>query len=275
MRIHPLKYTVEADKNKVSTAKIDTFVNKIVYSKSRAKKITNLMAEMLALDLRPAATVKGVGFRRLINYLELNYRVPSAMHMAKCVTEKYEAAKIKLTEMLTEPMHIALSTDIWTSIATQAYITATTHFISTKWELNTFLLQTASFPENHTAENIAEKIKEILANFSLDCYRIVAVVHDQGSNKEAFSWLVKEEYRWESTNCAAHRIQLCVEDGLKINAIAWLVGANWKLVNHFKHSIVATAALANRQKSMSMPVKKLVQDCATFGIALIVYLRGL
>ena len=131
MRIHPLKYTAEADKNKVSTVKIDTFVNKIVYSKSHAKKITYLMAEMLVLDLRPAATVEGVGFMRLINYLEPNYRVPSAMHMAKCVTEKYEAAKIKLTEMLTEPMHIALSTDIWTSIATQAYITATTHFIST------------------------------------------------------------------------------------------------------------------------------------------------
>ena len=82
MRIHPLKYTTKADKNKVSTAKIDTFVNKIVYSKSHAKKITNLMAEMLVLDLRPAATVEGVGFRGLINYLEPNYRVPFAMRMA-------------------------------------------------------------------------------------------------------------------------------------------------------------------------------------------------
>ena len=36
------------------------------------------------------------------------------MHMAKCVTEKYEAAKSALTEMLKEPTHIALSTNIWT-----------------------------------------------------------------------------------------------------------------------------------------------------------------
>ena len=35
------------------------------------------------------------------------------------------------------------------------------------------------------------------------------------------------------------------------------------VVNHFKHSTVATAALANRQKSMSMLITKLVQDCAT------------
>ena len=125
------------------------------------------------------------------------------------------------------------------------------------------MLQTINFPENHTTENISEKIKEILANFSLDCYRVVAVVYDQGSNMEAFSRLMKEEYNWESTNCAVHRIQLCIDDGLKINAIAWLVGACRKLVNHFRHSTIATAALADRQKCMSMPVKKLVQDCAT------------
>ena len=43
---------------------------------------------------------------------------------------------------------------------------------------------------------------------------------------EAFSRLMREEYKWESTNCVAHRIQLCVDDGLKINAIARLVGAS-------------------------------------------------
>ena len=263
IRIHPLKYTADVDKSKVSTAKIDTFVSKTICSESHAKKITNLMAEMLVLDLRPAATVEGVGFKRLINYLEPNYRVPSAMHMAKCVTEKYEAAKNTLIGMLKEPTHVALSTDIWTSIATQAYITVTIHYVSPNWELNTFLLQTIEFPENHNADNISEKIKEILANFSLDCHKVVATVHDQGSNMEAFSRLMKEQYRWESTNCAAHRIQLCVEDGLKINAIARLVGAGRKLVSHFRHSSVATAALADRQKSMSMPVKKLIQDCAT------------
>ena len=97
---------------------------------------SNLMAEMLVLDLRPDATVEGVGFRQLINYLEPNYSIPSAMHMAKCVTEKYEAAKSALTEMLKEPTHIALSTDIWTSIATQAYITVTEHIFASNNEFS-------------------------------------------------------------------------------------------------------------------------------------------
>lgn len=65
----------------MSAPKIDTFVNNTVYTESHAKKVTNLMAEMLVLDLWPAATIEGAGFRRLINYLEPNYRVPSTMHM--------------------------------------------------------------------------------------------------------------------------------------------------------------------------------------------------
>jgi len=115
-----------------------------------------------------------------------------------------------------------------------------------------------SFPENHTAENIAEKIKGILANFCLDCGGVVPVVHDQGSNMEAFARLMKAEFGWESTYCAAHHIQLYVEDGLKIDAIAQLLTICWKLGGHFKHSTVATAALADRQKRMGMPVKTVI-----------------
>ena len=60
--------------------------------------------------------------------------------------------------MLQEPGHIALMTDIWTSVAAQSYITVTAHFISSNWELKTCLLQTTNFPENHIADSICEKL---------------------------------------------------------------------------------------------------------------------
>ena len=64
-------------------------------------------------------------------------------------------------------------------------------------------------------------------------------------------------------NCAAYLIQFCVEDGLKLNTIDRLLGACQKLVGHFKHSTVATAALVDRQKRVNMPVKRLLQDVTT------------
>ena len=63
---------------------------------------------------------------------------------------------------------------------------------------------------------------------------------------EAFSRRMKAEFGGESSNCAAYRIQLCVEDGFKIDAIAQLLALCRKLLGHFKHSTVATAALADR-----------------------------
>jgi len=64
---------------------------------------------------------------------------------------------------------------------------------------------------------------------------------------EAFACLMKAEFGWESTNCVAHRIQLCVEDGLKIDPIALLLAICQKLVGHFKHSTVATGLQAKKE----------------------------
>ena len=45
------------------------------------------MVEMVTLDLQPAATVERTEFRQLINYLEPNYRIPSAVHIMNCLQE--------------------------------------------------------------------------------------------------------------------------------------------------------------------------------------------
>jgi len=94
------------------------------------KKIMNLLVEIIVLDLRPAAMVEGKGFRALINYVNPNNRVLSAMHITSCLQEKYLQAKSILMQMLKNPSHIVLTTDIWMSVATQAYITITVHFLS-------------------------------------------------------------------------------------------------------------------------------------------------
>ena len=43
-----------------------------------------------------------------------------------------------------------------------------------------------NFPESHTAQNIGDKLKEILLNFGIGFEKNVAVVHDQGSKQFQF-----------------------------------------------------------------------------------------
>lgn len=102
------------------------------------------MVEMVTLDLRPVAMMEGTGFKQLINYLELNYQGSSTVHITNRLQEHYMKAKTIIHVMLEEPMHSAITTDIWTSMATQLYITVTAHF-SSNWELKTCLLQKPIF----------------------------------------------------------------------------------------------------------------------------------
>ena len=91
----------------------------------------------------------------------------------------------------------------------------------------------------------------------------MAVVHDHGSNMQASLRILHDDSGWASVNYAAHTLQLCVNEGLQLPNIAALLGAGRKLVGHFKHSSKATAALAQKQKQMNIPVKKLIQDRLT------------
>ena len=75
---------------------------------------------------------------------------------------------------------------------------------------------------------------------------------------------LEDENGWKSVNCAAHKLQPCIEGALKFEPhIARAIDAAKKLVGHFKHSSLATAALKKRQEQMSLPTIKLKQDVAT------------
>ena len=43
-------------------------------------------------------------------------------------------------------------------------------------------MATYPFPEQHTGDNIVEKLKEVVSDYGIDDSSIFAAVHDQGSN---------------------------------------------------------------------------------------------
>ena len=86
---------------------------------------------MVAIDLCPLRIVEGEGFLSLIKYLEPGSKVPSAMYLASLVHRKHKTGQEKLKEILgREVLSVSFTTDIWTSIANDAYLTVSAHFIS-------------------------------------------------------------------------------------------------------------------------------------------------
>ena len=124
----------------------------------------------------------------------------------------------------------------------------------------TCVLATSPFPEHHTANNIVEKVQQVMADYDLEKKHLPSVVHDQCSNR---SWLVTNCMKRQSYSCAVHRLQLCIEEGLSLTAISQALGAAKKPVTHFWHIALATAELKRRQEAMSVEPKKMQQACIT------------
>ena len=261
---HPLQY-FPAGKTATGgkTASLDGFVRPSKCSEARAKGITDRVSQMIVQDLQPIRLVECEGFRNLLSYLEPGYTLPSQKQFSSDIIHKFETCKDKLKKRLeAEALSIALTTDIWTSMATEAYMTVTGHYIDPNLKLQNFVLETLPFPERHTGVNIAEKLKGVGERWGIT-HKVIIVSHDQGSNVEAAMEILTEDCNWQSLACSAHRLQLCILAGLKGNAIEKLTAAVKKIVSHFSHSVVATEALKNKQQQMNITAKKLINSCPT------------
>ena len=103
---------------------------------SRATELTKSIGMFIAKDLRAFSVVKNPGFINMINTFEPRYKIPSRTHFAsKVVPKLYDEVKLGIISQLNSAPAIALTTDGWTSRATESYETITAHFINDNWEI--------------------------------------------------------------------------------------------------------------------------------------------
>ena len=131
-------------------------------SKSHAKSITDWVSQIIVQDLWPIRIIECEGFKDLLSYLEPGHFLPSWKQFSTDIAHKFNLCKEMLKKHLeSEEPSIALTSDIWTSMATEAYMTVTAHYIDPNWKLQNFVFETLSLPERHTGVNIAEKLKGV------------------------------------------------------------------------------------------------------------------
>ena len=227
-------------------------------SLARSKEINTAIVDFVALDLRPIAVVDGCGFNKLLTCLEPGYTVPSRTFVMNSLKQQYSVMKQKLRESLSV-RNLAITTDIWTSRATEAYMTITAHYISDEWKIESNVLCTCEMAERHTGANIALRIQEVLEVWNIQASHVSAVVTDNASNMTA----ALNSLECGHLPCFAHTLQLAVNKGLDANSLNQLSSLARKLVGHFKHSALATAALRQKQEQMNVPKHHLIQDVVT------------
>ncbi|KAJ8352218.1 hypothetical protein SKAU_G00236940 [Synaphobranchus kaupii] len=239
-----------------------TFGAPLAQKSARAKEITKCIAVFMAKDMRPFSVVENEGFRLLINTLEPKYHIPSRQYFSQTeIPALYKQTKEKVIQTLRQANSIAITTDGWTSRATESFITITAHVITDEWEMLSFVLQTRPLYEAHTGVHIAEILRSAVAEWELERAACgIGVVTDNARNMDV---AVREAGLAPHVKCFAHTLNLASQAGLSVPRVHRLLGRVRRVVAFFHRSTTAAAVLTSNQKAMELPQHKLIIDVVT------------
>ena len=232
----------------------------------RTGRMNLLIVRWLWRNLRPLDIVNDEGLQDLLRFFEPGYNLPSRTFVAAQLKMRYAAAHNRLKEVLRVEGEagLSLTSDIWTSRATEAYNTITCHLIDSEWNMKVYGLGTTAFPGHHTGVWIAELLEKTTGDLGIPVSQVCAHVHDQAANAELAGRILLDSSNWASEVCVCHRLQNCLQSAVAgVPALEVLLAKCRRVVGHFKLSALATDQLMKNQADLKMKALKPVQDVAT------------
>lgn len=144
------------------------------------------------------------------------YEIPSRKLLSKTIIPwMFLNVKNKVQMLLDEAKHVAITTDIWTSMNTDSFITMTAHFFNkNQINLNTVVLCTKKLESNHTGIHLSEVMTQELNDWNI-FNKVIAIVTDGGANIKLAVRLMKILH----VPCVAHKLNLIVQQGLQVQVL--------------------------------------------------------
>jgi len=137
-------------------------------SNSRNEQITGLVSDMIIANMLPVALLESPEFRTLLSFLEPAYKPPYRQTMTTRLETMAEKRRCVIREtMQTDATAVAITTDIWTSMANDPYISVTTNYITPAWTMRTPTLANTLTDERHTHTNITTRLSDITSDWRL------------------------------------------------------------------------------------------------------------
>ncbi|XP_036950720.1 zinc finger BED domain-containing protein 4-like [Acanthopagrus latus] len=235
---------------------------KLPHDSEKSRKLTQKIAEMIAMSDQPLSLVDDPGFRMLMEYMEPRYEMPSRRHMTEKALPALQKKIIdKLIVLLKDVPDVAFTTDIWSSsVCPMSLLSLTAQWINSSFVLCRATLHAHEFRGSHTAERIQQEIEKMLNNWGIEKKRVHVILRDNAANMKR----AMLDMGVQSLGCVAHTLQLVVHEGLLSQRSVTDTLANArKIVGHFKHSPLAYSRLEDIQVDLNMGVKRLQQDVQT------------
>uniref|UniRef100_A0A8C6E7L9 Zinc finger BED-type containing 4 n=1 Tax=Moschus moschiferus TaxID=68415 RepID=A0A8C6E7L9_MOSMO len=246
----------------------DSSSEKFYDSHPVAKKITSLIAEMIALDLQPYSLVDNVGFNRLLAYLKPQYSLPPPAYFSRtAIPGMYEDVKHVIMAQLqdAESGVVHFTAGVWMSSQAREYLALTAHWV-------TFQPSARPCCEDHHCSALLA-VSQVDCDCSgssvqkqLECWweawvtsaglQAGITVSDNPGVGKALS-----EAARPSVPCFSHTVSLVVSEAIKSQRmVQGLLSTARKICERVQRSPRARAKLAELQREYGLPPHPLLQD---------------
>ncbi|KAG0444628.1 hypothetical protein HPB47_013578 [Ixodes persulcatus] len=144
--------------------------------------------------------------------------------------------------------------------AGDSYVCVTAHMMDQDYRQHAYALVCQPMPQEHTGENIAQFLRDVIDDWGLPDHIPIFVVTDNGRN--FVSAVAKSN--WSGLLCFAHTLQLCISDAKReVASFSHLCAKARSIVGRYKRSARARARLMDIQKDMHMAQHEVIQDVPT------------
>lgn len=233
-----------------------------------AKKITKLIAEMLALDLQPSALVENAGLNRLLEYLQPQYSLPpSSYFTSTAIPDMYERVKdVVLTHLKEAECGVVhFTTSIWVSSQTREYLTLTAHWATYESSVRpqgqdfhcSALLSVSQIDCDHDMHNIPKQLEYLWDSWITSSgLKKGFTVTDNNTVRNTL-----EDHGHVTMQCFGHTLDLIVSEAIKSQRMVQnLLSIARKICERVHRSATAKEKLSELQRVHQLPENQLIQD---------------
>ncbi|XP_058046892.1 zinc finger BED domain-containing protein 4 [Ahaetulla prasina] len=233
-----------------------------------AKKITSLVAEMIALDLQPYSFVDNIGFNRLLEYLQPQYSLPSPSYFSHtAIPDMYDSVKEIIVSHLKEAESgvVHFTSGIWMSNQTREYLTLTAHWVTFGSRVRpqcedyhcSALLNVSQIDCDYNGISVQKQLEYWWETWitSIGLQIGITVTDNQTIGKTL------NEGEHSSVQCFCHTVNLIVNEAIKSQRMVQnLLSIARKICERVHRSSKAKEKLAELQKEYHLPQHQLIQD---------------
>ncbi|KAM3850019.1 E3 SUMO-protein ligase ZBED1-like [Diretmus argenteus] len=175
--------------------------------------------------------------------LNAKYSPPSRSYLSDTLIPTwFGVEKANVIAELKDVPKLAITSDGWTSLSQDHYLTVTVQYTS-QGSLKQKVLHTRAVYQSQTGEVVAEEISDILGDFEIELSKIVAVTVDNAGNMD----VAIKKLNILKIGCFAHTLNLAAQKVFKIPSVDKWAAQIRAVIVWFKRSSMANIVLKEKQ----------------------------